>query len=113
MGLLANVLRKIMPEDKELGCGYGPFKLDPQHPFTPACLLHDNDYGLAADGVPEKTLNQVDWELFHRWAMIAGASESYEERCRLAMQICKMWPLARVAGPLLWNGDPKDPQRKE
>lgn len=97
-------LKKLLPEDPSNDCGYGPFKLPHDHPFTRGCNLHDFEFAQARRGGGEKTIEQVDWELFYRWVMIARAATTYAEKCRLAGEICRYWPLAHSVGPLLWDG---------
>jgi hypothetical protein len=104
MNLLIRLLNKILPEDKEAGCGYGPFKLPQDHPFTRGCNLHDWEFGEAHEGRGEKSIQQVDWELFYRWVLIARAEQTYTAKCALAREICKYWPLAHSVGPFLWDG---------
>lgn len=107
MKFLRKIIRTILPVDRDNSCGYGPFKLPEDHPFTPACNLHDWEFDQANKGAPDKPLDKADWDLFYRWVLIANNSTgSYEEKCALAMQICKLWPLARTFGGVLWDGDP-------
>jgi len=96
----------ILPEDKECGCGYWIFKLPLDHPFTRACNLHDYEFGLSEQGIPEKTKDRADIELFWRWALIAKNQPSDEETLGLIWDIIKFWPLARGVGELLWDRDP-------
>ena len=107
MSFFKRLLNRILPEDKEVGCGYGPFKLSRDHPFTPACNLHDWEFDRANAGDADKPLAQVDWDLFYRWVLIAKAQKDPEHRAALALEICRYWPLARKVGAYLWDGDPK------
>lgn len=34
----------VLPDDSELGCGYGPFKTGVNDPFLRACVVHDYRY---------------------------------------------------------------------
>lgn len=105
--------RRIFPDDPCPVCGYGWFSLDESHPFTRACILHDDEYGQAIKGLNELTIDEADFLLFWRWVLIAKAQISNEERCRLLWQICELWPLARIAGKVLWPGDPAQKLAKE
>lgn len=102
------LLRKILPVDSSDDCGYGPFKLGPDHEFTPACRLHDHDFKLAHEQKAEKSIDQADADLFWRWALIAHNQSNAQKRCELMMEICKLWPLARAGGVILWDGPEKD-----
>lgn len=107
MKFLRSVLRWILPEDKNDVCGYGPFNLGKDHPFTPACEIHDWEFKKSHNGTPDKPIDKVDWDLFYRWVLIVKAMPTDAERCKYAREICEYWPLARDFGPLLWDGDPK------
>lgn len=107
MAWFRRLLGWAVPEDPEPGCGYGPFKLPMEHEFTRACNLHDYDFGLSHAGEPEKTKDLVDIELFKRWSMMALAQPNNDEKIRLIKDVCKYWPIARVGGSLMWEGDPK------
>lgn len=96
-------LKKILPHDKEEGCGYGPFKLRMDHPFSRACGLHDYGFDDAANGEAEKTLDELDWDLFYRWVLIAKAEQDPRRRIYLVWDIIKCWPLARAGGGLLYD----------
>lgn len=97
----------MIPEDPARGCGYGIFKLPLTHPFTRACDLHDYEFGESHAGEPNKTKDEVDWDLFYRWALIALAEKNIEKRIDLVWDIIKLWPLAREGGNLMWDGDPE------
>lgn len=107
MSFLVRWLNRLIPEDKEVGCGFGPFKLSDDHPFVPACTLHDMAFDDAHRGVNDKDLSEVDWDLFFRMVLIAKAQGTPELRCAYAMEICMEWPLARFVGGVLWDGDAK------
>lgn len=96
------ILSKILPKDPSNDCGFGPFKLPHDHPFTRACELHDFEFVESATS--GRRLSEVDWDLFYRWVLIAGAEADPIKRCRLASEICTYWPLARRGGRLLWDG---------
>lgn len=102
--MLSKLLRFFLPEDSSNDCGYGPFKLPHDHPFTRGCNLHDYEFDEAHHGRGDKTIEEVDWELFYRWVLIAKAETTYAGKCALARQICTYWPLAHGVGPLLWDG---------
>ena len=104
MSWISKLVRKIMPEDKATGCGYGPFRLPSDHPFTRGCNLHDFEFDQAHAGKGNKGIAQVDWELFYRWVLIARAEPTYTGKCNLASEICKYWPMAHGFGPYLWDG---------
>lgn len=106
MSLFGRLLRTLIPEDTERGCGYGLLKLPLDHPFNRACDLHDFDFGGAhKEGEAyEKSKDQTDFELAYRWMLIARAEPDPVRRCELIMDICKYWPLARYGGSLMWDG---------
>jgi hypothetical protein len=104
MSFFRKLLSHLLPEDPSNDCGYGPFKLPHDHPFTRGCNLHDFEFEQAHRGKSDKTIDQVDWELFYRWTMIARAAPTHAKRCELAGEICRYWPLARSVGALLWDG---------
>lgn len=103
MGWFKRMLNYVLPRDSSNDCGYGPFKLPASHPFTRACELHDFEFDNAE--LSGKSLAQVDWDLFYRWVLIAEKYEDPMKRCKLAMDICANWPLARKFGGLLWDGN--------
>lgn len=49
-----------LKEDKEIGCGYGAFKLPDDHPFTPLCIQHDLSYSAHINGFPHRPLADAD-----------------------------------------------------
>lgn len=81
--------------------------LPEDHPFTRACILHDYEFGLSHEGKAEKTKDEADIDLFYRFALLAKAASTSEEKVKLLMDICKYWPLGREVGRLFWEGDPK------
>lgn len=97
--------KKVFPSDPNPVCGYGPFSLPEDHPFTRACVLHDHEFQLAEQGLTEKTLAEADAELFFRWTLIANSQVMIEDKIRLMGEICKYWPLARKVGWILWDGE--------
>jgi len=105
MQWIRRIFRRILPHDDAIGCGYGPFKLPPDHPFTPGCTLHDYEFDEAHAGRGTKGIQQVDWELFYRWVLIAKAQQTYATKCALAREICRYWPLAHAVGGYLWDGE--------
>jgi hypothetical protein len=108
MSWLKNVIRKVMPNDHRRGCGVGPewlpFRLPLNHPFTRACDLHDDEFALAETGSPDKELGHVDWDIFYRWVLIAKAASTYEEKCKLAADICRYWPYVYKYSGYFWDG---------
>lgn len=92
----------LLPTDESDTAGWGPFKLDPEHPFQRAARLHDISFRNSATS--GERLSEVDWQLFWRFAMIARAEQDPIKRCRLANDICKYWPLARSFGRYLYDG---------
>lgn len=108
MGWLKNVIRKVMPNDHRVGCGVGPhwlpFRLPEDHPFTRACINHDWEFEQAETGSPDKELGQVDWNIFWQWVMITKAASTYEEKCKLAAEICKYWPYVYKYSGYFWDG---------
>jgi len=101
---IKRIIRRLLPDDKTVRCGYSIFSLPRDHPFERACGLHDYQYELAHKGINEQTLLEADWDLFYRFVLIAKAAPTPEARCRLGMTICKIWPLARLGGAILWDG---------
>lgn len=97
---------RLLPQDSDISCGYGPLKLRYDHPFTRACELHDWEYSQSHADTPDKPIARVDWDLFYRWVIISKSASTDSERCRLALDICIYWPLARLGGVVLWDGDP-------
>lgn len=108
MDWLRKIIRSILPVDSSNDCGYGPFKLPHEHPFTRACTLHDYDFLQSHAGRAEKSINQADADLFWRWALIAHAEQDATKRCKLFEDICEYWPLARLGGKILWTGPRTD-----
>lgn len=104
MSWLKRIFNRLLPEDPSSGCGYGPFKLPADHPFTRGCNLHDLEFDAAHEGRGEKSIHQVDWELFYRWVMIARAQPTYSGKCALARDVCRYWTVAHSVGSLLWDG---------
>lgn len=104
MSWIRRIINRIIPEDNSIQCGYGPISLPLDHPFTRACQLHDWEFEQAHEGSLEKTIHQVDWDLFYRWVLIAKAEQNPERRCELAKDICYYWVLARWGGNVLWDG---------
>lgn len=100
------LLNKLLPEDSEPGCGYGPFKWPKSHPFSRACYLHDWEFGEAnrLEESSAKTLDEANWDMFNRWLLIAQAEPSLKKRLELADDICRGYPLAKLGGRLLWDG---------
>lgn len=52
-----------LKKDKEVGCGYGAFKLPPEHPFSGPhgpCTMHDSAYESHLDGFPHRPLADAD-----------------------------------------------------
>lgn len=104
MSWILKQIGKLLPSDKCIRCGVGPFSLPVDHPFTRACALHDYDFDQAHAGTPEKTRAEADKQLFWRWALIANNAPTAEESCNLMRDICKYWPLARDFGGIWWEG---------
>lgn len=102
--MLNKILRWFVPEDEEVGCGYGPFKFKKDHPFNQVCALHDQEFGDGHDGKQGLTKDDVDWDLFWQWAQVASAESDPKIRMKLVWDICKYWPVARVGGNLMWEG---------
>lgn len=104
MSWLTKAIASLLPEDKECTCGYGPFKLPADHPFTPACRIHDWEFVEAHKGTPDKRLAEVDADLFWRWVLIARKQPTPEKQIELYEDAIKYWPLARRFGVFLWEG---------
>ncbi len=104
---VSRLISRIFPEDPNPGCGYLGLRLPDGHPFHKGgCFKHDDAFADAnANGLnSKKTLNQVDWELFCDWYKTASEAPTDAERCQLASEICRYWPLARLGGKVLWDG---------
>lgn len=63
----------MLPEDQVDRCGYGVFSLPSDHPFTPACKIHDGMYECYFLGWPID-LKASDKELLKNMLEIAGSS---------------------------------------
>lgn len=105
--LLRRLFGWLIPEDPNPGMGYGPFKISADHPFNRAGLIHDWEFGESHKGTPDSTKDETDWDFFWRMALIARAEEDMERRLELTWDIIKLWPIARVGGNLMWDGDPE------
>lgn len=92
----------LLPVDESDDAGWGPFKLPPEHPFHRAARLHDISF--RNSGSNTERLSEADWLLFWRFVMLARAEPDPIQRCHLAMDACKYWPLARHFGRYLWDG---------
>lgn len=101
---LRKLFRKVLPLDKSNDCGYGPFKLPHDHPFTRACELHDYPYEQGLIGKEEHPLDYEDWMLFWRCVLIIKAEQRVERRMELVWDLIKIFPLARAGGKILWPG---------
>ena len=114
MSWVKDLIRKVLPNDPRRGCGVGPhwlpFRLPDDHPLTRGCDLHDWEFGQSEEGNPDKTLPQVDWDLFYRWVLIAKAAETYEDKCQLAEEICKYWPYVNRYSGYFWDGGTPTPK---
>ena len=64
----------------------------------------DLDFYAAHGGGRERSLDEVDWLLFHRWYLWVSNVQDPKVGAKFALDICKYWPLARVGGALLWDG---------
>lgn len=104
MDILKKLLNYILPEDPDDSAGYGPFRLpSPECDWMArAATLHDWEFTNAEKS--GKRLSEVDWELFYRWVLEAKSEQDPAKRCHRAREICRYWPLARIAGRYLWDG---------
>lgn len=99
-------LMSIFEGDEKNYFGIGPFKpLPSDHPFQRAAFLHDWSFERAHAGESEETLAEADEKLFWRMALLAHKQTDPQERCKLMMQICRYWPIARRTGGLFWEGE--------
>lgn len=99
---LSKVLSRIIPRDTERAAGYGIFKLPDGHWMHRAAGLHDDAFDYASQN--DESLHEVDWMLFYRWVLQVNTNPNYEERCNMALEICRYWPLARYFGRFMWDG---------
>lgn len=84
--------------------GWGPFRLPADAQWMDrASVLHDYDYARSDDFPNEKRESQSDWEWFWRCVLIASKEEDSLKRVRMAMQICKYFPILKHAGHYLWG----------
>lgn len=102
MSLITRLLGHLLPDDPKPGCGYLRFKLPLDHPFTPACNLHDYEFGLNDSNQAEHTLDETDVMLFNRWALIAKNQPTVNEQINLMLDICRYWPIGHRVGKYLW-----------
>lgn len=71
-----------LPEDSQNLCGYGPFTLPLDHPFTPICQgLHDPAYDAYLKGFPTRPLSVADK------AMLSGMLGIAKEKDSLGLTI--------------------------
>jgi len=90
--------------------GVGPFRLGPEYDWMQIVWnIHDYDYGESdprvtpETPVPETRRSESDWGAFHRLYLIASKEPDPIRRCQMAMQICKIWPIARRGGLYFWG----------
>lgn len=79
-------------------CGYTPFNLPPDHPFTPACRIHDWEFDQEEQGAQDKSRRTVDAELLKRMLLIARNNQSFS----LRVQAYTYYALARIFGGIMW-----------
>ena len=91
----------MLPEDPNNVCGYGPFSLPAEHPFTRACILHDYEFDLKHKGEVTEGRRSADKMLLKRMLEIANAEDSM----RLKFEAYAFYGLARVFGGLFWKHD--------
>lgn len=89
--------RWLLPLDPEPGIGYGPFKLDPSHPFYRAALVHDAAYTDIQNGTSHYTLEEVD-RIFRRNCdrvlfsiTDPGDRERYRREAILFYEVVRAW----------------------
>lgn len=82
-----------LPNDPKIRCGYSRFSLPEDHPFTPACKIHDEAF-------EHKLIsrNLADTHLLKDMLRIARARQSF----KLEIQAYIFYGLARVFGKLFW-----------
>lgn len=92
----------MLPEDQNNLCGYGPFSLPADHPFTRACVLHDYEFDLKHKGeATDGGRATADKMLLKRMLDIAKAEDSVQ----LKFEAYAFYGIARVFGGLFWKHD--------
>ena len=69
-------------------CGVWLFRLPANHPFEPACKLHDEAYECVDWDVGTK---QIDQDFYHRCLFIAGDNEALKAQALRYYHIVRAW----------------------
>lgn len=95
---LGVAVKALLPEDKNIRCGYGPFSLRRGHPFEPACKTHDDVFAAKDKGQPTISRNLADTNLLRDMLAIAKERNS----AWLKVQAYIYYGLARAFGKIVW-----------
>lgn len=99
--------------DSEVGIGWGPFKLPPDHPFAPCAAIHDEQYNWLIAGTSPFTLRDIDKQFLKNCLYIAsiqtdaGDKERLRREAYMCYAICRAW--AKLVRPEL---EAYQPQRR-
>lgn len=88
----------LLPEDKQIRCGYSVFSLPTDHPFTAACAAHDARFEEKEAGASTVSRNLADRRLLNDMLAIAKTKNSF----KLKVQAYVLWGVARAFGKLFW-----------
>lgn len=88
----------LLPEDKQIRCGYSIFSLPTDHPFTPACKAHDEAFERKEAGTEPGSRNLADTRLLNHMLAIAKERGSL----KLKIQAYALYGIARTFGWLFW-----------
>lgn len=84
--------------DPNEACGYGIFSLPKDHPFEPACQMHDRIFESRDSGFKSRTRSEADSALLASMLRIADERKS----AKLRIQAYAFYGLARAFGALFW-----------
>lgn len=72
----------MIPYDNTPGIGWGPFKLAPDHVFTPCAAIHDAQYDWLIAGTSPLTLRQIDKAFLTNCLHVAAMQKDAGDRER-------------------------------
>lgn len=100
---LLKALARLLPEDPNNSAGYGPFRLpSPECDWMQSIFsMHDRYYEIGPDA--GMRLSNIDWRIFRALCIAAELPDDPLERCKRARQICRYWPIMRIAGRYLYG----------